>query len=84
MPNVTVSNHCDSTPLHLACKYANLEIIHALIKKGIDINRQNSAKYTALMEASGDGKADIVQILLDYDANVKKKLSWRYGIAIGV
>ena len=65
-------NSCISgdTPLHLACKYGNMEVVHALLQKLQqrrieDICWDNENEYTPLDEACKFGDFEIVAKIIE-------------------
>ncbi|KAN0127647.1 CD4-specific ankyrin repeat protein D5.1 [Lactarius tabidus] len=62
------------TPLHFAAKHGHLEVCQILLECNADINSLNNGSTTALHLASVSwqkGSAGIVQLLLDYGADVQ-------------
>ncbi|MBA4417418.1 MAG: hypothetical protein C0392_05870 [Syntrophus sp. (in: bacteria)] len=59
------------TPLSLAAKYGNLEIVTMLVEHGAEIDggRENTGR-TPLMEASGQGHVEVVKYLISKGADV--------------
>ena len=58
------------TPLHLACKYGNVEVVRALLQKlqqrrKEDICRDNEKEYTPLDEACKFGNFEIVAKIIE-------------------
>jgi uncharacterized protein len=69
--NVKASTRINSyTPLLLAAKNGNVEVMDPLIKAGADINGKTSNGTTALMFAAAAGNADAVNVLIDRGADV--------------
>ena len=60
-----------------ACRRGNLDKVKKFIEKGYDVNGTNQrlALYgrTPLMYAAGEGRFDVVELLMDYGAEVNKK-----------
>jgi ankyrin repeat protein len=61
------SEYRDQTPLSLALKYSNLEIVKILIKK-VDLNRKSGRLYPLESAITGN-RPDIVEMLLKNGAN---------------
>jgi len=60
-----------NTPLMKAVKVGNVEIVKCLLANpGIDVNKQNNEKNTALHEAAFKGSKELVDILIAARANV--------------
>ena len=69
--NVKASTRINSyTPLLLAAKNGNVEVMDPLIKAGADINGKTSNGTTALMFAAAAGNADAVNVLIDRGVDV--------------
>jgi ankyrin repeat protein len=68
---LTVVSKIGNTPLQIACKRRNLEIVKLLFDYGakITINSQDIAGDTALILATGNNKYDIVKYLLENGAD---------------
>ena len=62
-PDVEEANFCQ-TPLMLACRRANVDIVKQLLKLKADPNRTDSRGRTALVEAIEHKRDEIVDILL--------------------
>ncbi len=59
-----------TTPLFLAVKNGNLEIVEALLNFGAKVNAQDDNKRTALMNLDYETTPEIVSLLLKYNASV--------------
>lgn len=57
------------TPLRIAAKNGDAARVRLLLQNGVDANFESDG-CTALHQAAEDGRADIVQLLLDYEARV--------------
>jgi len=70
--NVNVTNDSGETPLHIASKKGDLEIVKFLVEKGADVNAKDhdDEEATALHIASFYGMADIVKFLVSKGADV--------------
>ena len=80
-----MGNQKGDTPLHLAAKSGNIDVVQALLDNGaIDsINMKNKHGSTPLHLAAKSGKIDVVQALLDNvdrHINMKEK-TWQYPTA---
>ena len=65
---------CDGRPtattlLHAAAANGQLEIVRELLKRGANVNLQNSFGGTALMDAAYEGHLSILLVLLQHSAN---------------
>ncbi len=60
------------TPLHTACLITeDIDIVNALIEKGLDVNERNSLGYTSLMLAAFSGKSgELMATLIEHGADV--------------
>ncbi len=58
-----------TTLLMIAAKSGQLGIAQFLIEKGASVNAKNNACWTPLHYAAGWGKSDIVDLLLQHDAD---------------
>ena len=63
------------TPLLLAIRYENTEIVHQLLDRGADVDRADNLGFTPLLLACQKGDVDLARILLDRDADVNKASS---------
>ena len=62
------------TPLHLAAMHNDVNLIHALIKQGMDPNIVNQQKgETPLMRAAIQGQNKAIEVLLEAGANIHQK-----------
>jgi quinoprotein dehydrogenase-associated probable ABC transporter substrate-binding protein len=61
------------TPLMLATANHAEPLVHALLKKGADVNAKNSGGVTALMIAAANGGADMVELLMHSGADAQVK-----------
>jgi ankyrin repeat protein len=59
-----------STPLHIAARYDDTEIIDALLAKGALINARNKDGWTPLLEAISSGSDNAFQFLLEKGADI--------------
>lgn len=60
----------NSTPLHLAAKSGNFEIVIYLLSKGVEVDPTNDSCATPLMGAAVIGRLTIVDLLIDHGADV--------------
>ena len=51
------------TPLIIAAKNGNAEIVRLLLEKGADVNVKTDSGKTALIHAKNEGHTDIVEML---------------------
>jgi len=60
-----------STPLHVACRYGNAEIVKLLLSMSVDVDAVYGIHgVTPLYDAASGGYERIVKLLLEKDANV--------------
>jgi len=68
-PNI--QNNTGETPLHIACRNSQFDIINFLVKHKADVNIQEfENQLSPLHYACFSGNQKIVSLLLDYDANI--------------
>lgn len=69
--NVNGANAKGDTPLILAAKLQNSELVMQMLKsRGVNINQQNTLGKSALHYAAGRNNTEIAIILLDHEASV--------------
>ena len=69
--NVNAANGKGDTPLILAAKLQNSELVKQICKtRGVRLNKQNSLGKSALHYAAGSNNTEIALILLEHNANV--------------
>ncbi|CAF0874013.1 unnamed protein product, partial [Didymodactylos carnosus] len=68
----------NSTPLHLAAGYNNIEICEYLLENGADPNSQDKGGLISLHNAASYGHADISALLIKYNANVNATDRWGF------
>jgi ankyrin repeat protein len=61
----------NTTALHWAAHYADVELVDKLIRAGAEVNAQNDYGSTPMMEAATIGNADIIKLLLKAGADVE-------------
>jgi ankyrin repeat protein len=66
---VTINNR-GQTPLHLASLANNIDRVKELIAEGADVNAQDNALHSSLLEAALNGHTEIVRLLLESGASV--------------
>lgn len=66
------NRHCE-TPLHIAVKYSDLDIVRLLLDNFADVNAKNNNGQTPLHIAAKYPDLDIVMLLLDNFADVHAK-----------
>ena len=71
--DVNLQNGNGVTPLILAAKEGNAEIVELLVKSGSDVNHK-SIYETALMQAVSQGYKSVIKILLDNKADVNAQV----------
>lgn len=71
--DVNIQDGTGMTPLILAAKEGNFEIVELLLKKGSDVNHK-SIYETALMQAVKQGYKNVIQLLLDGQADVNAQV----------
>ncbi|KAK7077573.1 hypothetical protein SK128_012480 [Halocaridina rubra] len=58
-----------NTPLHWAASFADVDTLTCLLARGADVNAANSDGATPLHDAVARGEENVIQILLEHDAN---------------
>ncbi|KAH9007721.1 ankyrin repeat-containing domain protein [Lactarius pseudohatsudake] len=61
------------TPLHMAARNGNFELVRMLLTHNADINARNDIGHTPLHAASNNGHVDIARFLLDHGADPKAR-----------
>ena len=69
-----------TSPLHAATAFSHLNTVKLLVERGADVNVQDKHGKTALQIAATEGSSDIVEILLDYHADLN--IAGRHGGAL--
>lgn len=66
----------NNTALHVLCQSQNLEVLHAMIEKGVDINIRdkygNNAMWTAVLNCKGRNY-EFVEILIKLNPDITTK-----------
>ncbi|KAG1652408.1 Tankyrase-1 [Nymphon striatum] len=68
----------NSTPLHLAAGYNNLEVAEYLLQNGADVNAQDKGGLIPLHNASSYGHLDIAALLIRYNTVVNATDRWGF------
>ncbi|XP_008207481.1 poly [ADP-ribose] polymerase tankyrase isoform X1 [Nasonia vitripennis] len=68
----------NSTPLHLAAGYNNLEVAEFLLERGADVNAQDKGGLIPLHNASSYGHLDIAALLIKYSTVVNATDKWGF------
>ncbi|XP_006609343.1 poly [ADP-ribose] polymerase tankyrase isoform X2 [Apis laboriosa] len=68
----------NSTPLHLAAGYNNLEVAEFLLERGADVNAQDKGGLIPLHNASSYGHLDIAALLIKYNTVVNATDKWGF------
>jgi len=68
----------NSTPLHLAAGYNNLEVAEFLLENGADVNAQDKGGLIPLHNASSYGHLDIAALLIRYNTVVNATDKWGF------
>jgi ankyrin repeat protein len=59
-----------TTPLNTAILKDNIDIVHALIEAGADVNKRDGNDASPIGNATSKGNVDIVKVLIEAGANV--------------
>ncbi|BFY98557.1 hypothetical protein BsWGS_01597 [Bradybaena similaris] len=68
----------NSTPLHLAAGYNNVEVAEFLLENGADVNAQDKGGLIPLHNASSYGHVDIAALLIKYNTYVNAQDRWGF------
>ena len=68
----------NSTPLHLAAGYNNLEVAELLLENGADVNAQDKGGLIPLHNSSSYGHLDIAALLIRYNTVVNATDKWGF------
>lgn len=68
----------NSTPLHLAAGYNNLDVAEFLLEHGADVNSQDKGGLIPLHNASSYGHLDIAALLIKYNTVVNATDRWGF------
>lgn len=68
----------NSTPLHLAAGYNNIEVAEYLLENGADVNAQDKGGLIPLHNASSYGHLDIAALLIKYSTFVNATDKWGF------
>ncbi|KAK6638711.1 hypothetical protein RUM43_006978 [Polyplax serrata] len=68
----------NSTPLHLAAGYNNIEVAELLLEHGADVNAQDKGGLIPLHNASSYGHLDIAALLIKYHTVVNATDKWGF------
>ncbi|GBM18725.1 Tankyrase-1 [Araneus ventricosus] len=68
----------NSTPLHLAAGYNNLDVAEFLLEHGADVNAQDKGGLIPLHNASSYGHLDIAALLIKYNTVVNATDRWGF------
>ncbi len=71
--DVNLANVYGNTPLILAVRDNNMEIIEKLIEKGAKVDQKNRNEVTALMVAVNNNYTDKAKFLLDHGADINTR-----------
>lgn len=66
-------NEKGETPIIPACAKGNVKLVLSLLKNGHSVNAGDALGWTALHEACNYGYVDIVNVLLDYGADINNR-----------
>ena len=68
----------NSTPLHLAAGYNNLDVAEYLLEHGADVNAQDKGGLIPLHNASSYGHLDVAALLIRYNTEVNATDRWGF------
>ncbi|VDM41616.1 unnamed protein product [Toxocara canis] len=68
----------NSTPLHLACGYNNIEVARLLLENGAEVNAQDKGGLIPLHNASSYGHLEIAALLIEHGALVDQPDKWGF------
>ena len=70
--DIEIRDNFKCTPLIIASRGGNYEIVNFLLEKGANVEVKNYFGFTPLMFASDRGNFETVKLLLDKGANMEK------------
>ncbi len=70
---VQYRNLVDSTPLHWASEFGQVEIMKLFISQGADVNARDMKKWIPLHNAAWRGRTEAARLLIQHGANVNAK-----------
>ncbi|HZQ06382.1 MAG TPA: ankyrin repeat domain-containing protein [Anaerolineae bacterium] len=73
-PNIASNNPMRVAPLNSAVAGDHLDIAAKLIAAGADVNAKQADGFTPLMGAAQNGNLEMVQLLLEHDADVNARV----------
>ncbi|XP_020573346.1 probable E3 ubiquitin-protein ligase XBOS32 [Phalaenopsis equestris] len=71
-----------NSPLHFSAAQGHHEVVALLLESGVDVNLRNARGLTGLMLACQYGHWEVVQTLMLFNANIKKKDYLHGGTAL--
>ncbi|KAI0255090.1 hypothetical protein BJV78DRAFT_1181203 [Lactifluus subvellereus] len=71
--DVNARDNGDETPLHLASRHGDANVVRLLIAYGTDPNAENKMKETPLSLASENGRLEAARLLLKHGADVNHR-----------
>ena len=69
----------NSTPLHLAAGYNNIEVAEFLLENGADVNAPDKGGLIPLHNAASYGHLDIAALLIKYNTQVNAADRWGFS-----
>lgn len=63
----------NATPLHIASKFGDVDIVRTLISKGASVNRKDAENETPLFYAAKFNNADVLTYLLNHGADINHR-----------
>lgn len=70
--NVNIISRLQGTPLTIACRLGNLNVVNVLLKHGADPNVRVYSTYPPLYYALKENKIDIAKVLLEHGAETEE------------
>lgn len=72
-----VGSQSEIYELTQAAMNGRIEVVQALLRKGVDVNAKNESGYTPLVEAASHGHLEMVKLLLEKGADINIQTEYR-------
>ena len=68
--DIEQGNHCDTTPLHIACQNGRVDVARCLLNLAVKLEIMNVKLRTPLISTSLRAKPEVIRLLLRHSAQV--------------